>query len=108
MQSRHLRIRIDMSRICEHEFTEEDPFNRGYSMTEVDLYSRLNMSIRRNLKNMQFEIFRIKDKSVVFEGTLKEIVNKINQLEKSKSMKIECSTMCPKKRSQKRLKDFNG
>jgi len=43
-----------MPAICEHEFEREDPNNPGYSMTEYDLYARLGMTLRKNLKFNEF------------------------------------------------------
>ena len=49
-----------MPSICEHDFEQEDPNNRGYSMTEYDLYARLGLTLRKNLSFNEYELVSIK------------------------------------------------
>ena len=55
-----------MSAICEHEFEQEDANNAGCSITEFDLVARLNMSLRKNLKEGVYEIVRSDTGDVLF------------------------------------------
>lgn len=89
-----------MSKICEHEFEQEDPTNRGYSLTEYDLYADLGMAIRKNLKTGKFEIIKIKDNEVQYTGNIDTIVKIANSLEKDQNTWIECGTLCPKNRGK--------
>lgn len=70
-----------MAQISEQEFEEKDPNNSDYSMTEYDLYARLNMTLVKNHKLNRFEILNISDRSVQFFGTFEEMVEKANELE---------------------------
>jgi len=86
-----------MSRICEHEFKREDPFNKGYSLQEYDLYAKTGLAIRKNLKSGKFELVSIKSKEVSHTGTLEQIVAISNRLEGSENTQIECSSFCSKR-----------
>ncbi len=86
-----------MGNICEHQFEAPDNKEKDYSMTEYDLYARLRMSIRKNLKTGDFEIFRLDSKSVVFKGDLFSVVQEANRLEGAENTSIKCGSLCPKK-----------
>lgn len=77
-----------MGRISEKEFEREDPKHKGFSMCEYDLYARLNLSIRKNLKTGKFEIFEIGTENVKHSGTLAQIVKIANELEGSENTRI--------------------
>ena len=82
---------IVMGTVCEHEFEQEDPRNEGYSMTEYDLYARLGLTIRKNLRKDIYEIVGIKDKEVRYSSLdLKTIVRIANKLESVKNTEIKC------------------
>jgi hypothetical protein len=83
-----------MSLICEHEFEQEDPMNKGYSLTEYDLYARLGLAIRKNLKTGKFEIIRIRTNEVTHTGSLSHVVRIANRLEGAENTKIGCSSLC--------------
>ncbi|RLG45315.1 MAG: hypothetical protein DRN81_01990 [Thermoproteota archaeon] len=83
-----------MSLICEHEFMQEDPMNKGYSLTEYDLYASLGLAIRKNLRTGKFEIIRIRDKEVRYTGTLVQVVKIANRLEGAENTRIGCSSLC--------------
>ncbi len=84
-----------MGRICEHNFQMEDPKNSGYSMTEYDLYAKLGMTIRKNLKLGNYEIVRIKDGSVVHSDmTVHQVAQKANELEGADNTEVECGSSC--------------
>lgn len=88
-----------MGTVCEHEFEQGDPKNEGYSMTEYDLYARLNLTIRKNSKRNVYEIVGIKDKEVRYSSPdLKTIVGIANKLEGANNTKIECGVGCPKEK----------
>ena len=82
-----------MSNICEHEFEQEDSQNKGYSMTEYDLYAKLDMTIRKNLRGNIYEIVRISSGDIIFSGTLEEVVRKANELEGEENTKISCQNI---------------
>lgn len=85
-----------MTRICEHDFILEDLNNRGYSMTEYDLYADLGLTLRRNIQADKYEIIRIRDSVIYFSfGSLQDAVNKCNELEQSENTIIECKQSCP-------------
>jgi len=91
---------INMSRICKHEFEQEDPFNKGYSLQEYDLYAKTGLAIRKNLKSNKFELVNIKSKEVKYTGTLEKIVAISNKLEGKENTWIECSAYCSRKKRQ--------
>ena len=90
-----------MATICEHEFERSDPKDLRYSMDEFDLAARLGMTIRKDLKLNEFQICRIKDKLVVYRGSLPWIVKMANELERENYIKLECGLGCPERRSPK-------
>ena len=80
-----------MPSICEHEFEQEDPNNRGYSMTEYDLYARLGLTLRKNLRFNEYELVSIKNNIVHYAfKTLQEAVSHANELEGSDNTWVEC------------------
>ena len=91
------KLVINMGNICKHEFEQKDHFNKGYSMTEYDLYVKTGLTIRKNLKASRFELVDIKSKEVRYSGTLEEIVAISNKLEGNKNTEIRCGIFCPKK-----------
>lgn len=71
-----------MPGIRESDFDKEDPKNPGYSQMEYDLYARLDMTIRKNLKENRFEIIKIKTKEVQYSNPrLQGIIKIANDLE---------------------------
>lgn len=82
-----------MTKICEHEFEAKDPENPDYSMTEYDLYAKLDMTIRKNHKSGRYEIVRISDKELINEGTLGEMVAVANNLEGADNTEIGCDNI---------------
>ena len=80
-----------MPAVCEHEFQQEDPNNKGYSMTEYDLYARLGLTLRKNLRFNEYELATIKGGFVhhAFK-TLQEAVAKANELEGTQNTIVEC------------------
>lgn len=96
---------MDMVYICEHEFEKEDPNEKGYSLINYDLYARLNLSIRKNIRTNKYELFYIttmpgqKKGEVVFSTmSLQEIVDTANSLENANNTIIKCSTLCPRRK----------
>lgn len=80
-----------MPAICEHEFDQEDPNNRGYSMTEYDLYAKLGLTLRKNLKFNEYELAKTSTGIAQFGfKTLQEAVAYANQLEGSENTWFEC------------------
>ena len=93
-----------MPAVCEHEFMQEDPNNKGYSMTEYDLYAKLGMTLRKNLKFNEYELAKIST-GVAQLGfkTLQEAIAKANELEGTANTWVECIPMsCPVARVFKR------
>ena len=92
-----------MSKLCIHEFDEEDPKKPGYSMTEIDLMYRCgSLSIRKNLKNNKYEIWDRETDKVMYSGQFKYVVDIANQLESAvvpnhTDIEIGCSYFCPLK-----------
>lgn len=87
-----------MSYICEHEFEQEDPNNAGYSITEFDLVDRLNMSLRKNLKEGVYEIVSSDTGDVLFAyERLADAASKTNELEGTDFIRLHCGPFCPKK-----------
>src|SRR3989344_5015094 len=96
-----------MPAICEHEFEREDPNNPGYSMTEYDLYAKLGMTLRKNLRFNEYELVSIKY-NVAHHAfkTLQEAIAKANELEGTQNTWVECMPMsCPVARVFKRAKE---
>jgi len=80
-----------MPAVCEHEFEREDPNNPGYSMTEYDLYARLGLTLRRNLKFNEYELAKISTGAAQFGfKTLQEAIAKANELEGTENTWVEC------------------
>ena len=87
-----------MPYICEHEFEQEDPDNLGYSITEFDLAARLNMSLRKNLKEGAYEIVSSETGDVLFAyERLADAAGKANELEGTDLIKLHCGPFCPRK-----------
>ena len=84
-----------MGTICEHEFEREDPKNPGYSRIEYDLYAKLNLTIRKNLKTNRYEIVKITTKAVQYSSSIEGVVRMANQLEGEENTTIECGIGCP-------------
>ena len=80
-----------MPAVCEHEFEQEDPNNPGFSMTEYDLYAKLGLTLRRNLKFNEYELVSIKYNVVHYAfKTLQEAIAKANELEGTENTWVEC------------------
>ena len=80
-----------MPSVCEHEFEREDPNNPGYSMTEYDLYAKLGLTLRRNLKFNEYELAKISTGAAQFGfNTLQEAIAKANELEGTENTWVEC------------------
>ena len=80
-----------MPAVCEHEFQQEDPNNKGYSMTEYDIYARLGLTLRKNLKFNEYELAKISTGIAQFGfKTLQEAVAKANELEGTSNILVEC------------------
>ena len=80
-----------MPAVCEHEFEHEDPNNPGYSMTEYDLYAKLGLTLRRNLRFNEYELVSIKYNVVHYAfKTLQEAVAKANEIEGAANTWVEC------------------
>lgn len=77
-----------MGRISEDEFRRPDRKNPAYSMMEYDLYAKLNLSIRKNLRTGNFETYDLWTGNAVFTGTLEEVVKEANALEGSENTVI--------------------
>lgn len=87
-----------MSYICEHEFEQEDPNNEGYSITEFDLVVRLNMSLRKNLRQGVYEIVGLDTGDVLYAyERLADAASKANEIEGTDFIKLPCSPFCPRK-----------
>ncbi len=68
--------------LTENEFNKPDPQNTDYSLVEYDLAARLGLSLRKNLKENVFEIFRIRDKEIVKSfSSFSEAINECNRYE---------------------------
>ena len=96
-----------MPAVCEHEFEQEDPNNPGFSMTEYDLYAKLGMTLRKNLKFNEYELAKISTGVTQFGfKTLQEAIAKVNELEGTAKTWVECIPMsCPVARVFKRAKE---
>jgi len=87
-----------MGSICEHTFEVEDNKNPGYSLVEYDLYAKLGLTIRKNLKTNEYEIIKIKTKEVQHRSKdIYEIVRIANELEGQENTKVECDFLCRRK-----------
>jgi len=84
-----------MANICEHEFDNVSKTNPKYSSLEYDLYSKLQMAIRKNLISRDFEIFSLKDGRVLYHGYLTAMVKKANELERAENTIVKCGSLCP-------------
>jgi hypothetical protein len=84
-----------MPAICEHEFDKASNKDSKYSELEYDLYAKLQMSIRKNITTNEFEIYSLKDKRVLYHGTLTIMVKKANELEHSENTVVRCGNLCP-------------
>jgi len=90
-----------MGRICEHEFEKPNPDDIDYSHVEYDLYAKLGLTIRKNLKKNVYEIVTIhKPRNVKHESaSLESIVSIANDLEDGQQNSVvECGLLCPKRR----------
>lgn len=96
-----------MGRICEHEFELPDPENPDYSHVEYDLYARLGLTIRKNLKQNIYEIVTIRrPRNVHYTSSdLHEIVLIANRLEGETNTVIECGVLCPARKTTKKIGD---
>jgi len=84
--------------LCEHVFEKKDKDNPEYSALEYDLYADLGLSIRKNHRTGNYEIFRIKSKEVVFSyPRLADAISKANELEGEENTKLFCGNLCPRK-----------
>lgn len=91
-----------MATICEHEFEREDPKKPGYSLVEYDLYSRLGMTIRKNLQVGRFEIVSLNNGEVLYSySDLQGVVRCANSLEDGRNTVIRCGLGCPLQRAVK-------
>lgn len=70
-----------MGYVRERDFNREDTEHPGYSKLEYDLFAKLGLTIRKNIKDNLFEIARIKDRCKIYSGTLEQMVDKANELE---------------------------
>jgi hypothetical protein len=87
-----------MSNICEHELSQPDPSKPDYSLVEYDLYADTGLSLRKNIKQKKYELFEINTGIVKYSyETLKEAVEKANELEGGKHTTIECGWLCPER-----------
>jgi len=75
------KVMCKMGTISEEEFNMPDPNNPAYSMVEYDLYARMNLSIRKNLRNERFEIFDLWTGNVIFTGNFRKVVKEAKRLE---------------------------
>lgn len=89
-----------MSNICEHEFERANPDDPDYSLIEYDLYAKLGLTLRKNLKLNIFEIVTIKKPRIVKHSSanLQEIADIANDLEGRKNTFIQCGGLCPNRR----------
>ena len=84
----HLRARIPRGRPPEHRL----------SVTEFDLVSRLNMSLRKNLKEGVYEIVGLDSGDVLYAyERLADAASKANELEGTDFIKLHCGPFCPKR-----------
>jgi hypothetical protein len=75
-----------MGGIKPEHYEKEDPNNPGYSQTEYDLYARIGLAIRKNLKDDCWELYHIKTKEVHHTSPqLENIVEIANELEGEKN-----------------------
>lgn len=88
-----------MGRICEHEFEIPDSDDPDYSHAEYDLYAKLGLTMRKNLRKNVYEIVTIqKPRTVKHESaSLEEIAQIANDLEGTKNTVVECDSLCPKR-----------
>jgi hypothetical protein len=87
-----------MGNICEHEFNQEDNEHKGYSLIEYDLYANTGLSIRKNLVEGKYELFKILTGELVYSfNTLQEAVDRANELEGGKHTEIKCGWCCPER-----------
>ena len=77
-----------MGYIKPKEFELPDTTNPDYSFVEYDLYAKLGLSIRKNLKINEWEIFEIKSGQKKYWGNLEFIVAKANELEGAENTTI--------------------
>lgn len=89
-----------MGKICEHEFERPDPKNPDYGLIEYDLYAKLGLTIRKNLKLNRYEIVTISKPRIVRHSSdsIETIASIANDLEGKKNTIVECGTLCPKRR----------
>jgi len=80
--------------ICEYGFEKEDPYKKGYSLLEVDIYAWIpskyqievanhRLSLRKNLKTGLFELYRYyyhnHSEEVIFQGSFEEALKRANE-----------------------------
>ena len=79
-----------MGRIRPEHFETEDNANPGYSMAEYDLYAKLGLTLRKNIKRDLYEIIGIKSREVHYTfPDLQSAVDMCNQLEGEDNTWIE-------------------
>jgi hypothetical protein len=79
-----------MGRICSCMFEQEDPENEGYSQTEVDLYGKTGLTLRKNIVLGTYEIVRISDKHLEHTfNSLESAVDKVNEIEGTLNLRVE-------------------
>lgn len=89
-----------MGKICEHIFERPSSENPDYSLVEYDLYAKLGLTIRKNLKLNRYEIVTIAKPRIVrhSSASIDEIAVIANKLEGEMNTIIECGTLHPKRR----------
>jgi hypothetical protein len=92
---------LNMGNICEHEFEMPSSKDPDYSLIEYDLYAKLGLTIRKNLKTGYYEIVTIKKpREVKYRSKyIYDIARKANELEGAENTTVECGSFnCPKRR----------
>lgn len=80
-----------MSTICKHIFEKPSRDNSDYSQLEYDLYARLGMSIRKNLKTDEFEIYHRPSEKLQYRySRIEDIVRIANSLEGADNTDVGC------------------
>lgn len=71
------------------KFELPDAANPNFSFVEYDLYAKLGLSIRKNIKNDEWEIFEIDSGQKKYSGSLEFIVSRANELEGAENTTIK-------------------
>jgi hypothetical protein len=87
-----------MKSICEHKFERPNPKKPDYSRHSHDLAAMTELSIRKNLRTGNFEIFNTRTCQVFWDvPSLAAAVKIANEIEQEENTAAKCGPSCPGK-----------